>query len=96
MRRASVAALKARLSEYVDAAKAGEEVLVTDRNTPVARLGPITVPARGDAHLMGLIRAGLAKPAGHALPREFWQRPRPLDPKARGRAALLEERAKGR
>ena len=68
MRRASIAALKARLSEYVDAAKAGEEVIVTDRNKPVARLGPVSAPVRGEAQLIGLIRAGLARPAVRALP----------------------------
>jgi antitoxin (DNA-binding transcriptional repressor) of toxin-antitoxin stability system len=46
MRRASIAALKARLSECVDAAKAGEEVIVTDRNKPVARLGLVVLDRR--------------------------------------------------
>jgi len=96
MRRASIATLKARLSEFVDAARAGEEVIVTDRNKPVARLGPVNVPIRRDARLLGLIRAGLARPAVRALPREFWERPRPRDRQARALAALIEERAEGR
>jgi prevent-host-death family protein len=96
MRRASIAAFKARLSEYVDAARAGEEVIVMDRNKPVARLGPVTVPIRGEAQLIGLIRAGLARPAVRALPRGFWRRPRPADRQARALAALIEERAEGR
>ncbi len=96
MRRASIADLKARLSEYVDAAKAGEEVIVTDRNKPVARLGPIGAPVRREAQLIGLIRAGLARPAVRALPREFWERPRPRDRQARALGALIEERAEGR
>lgn len=32
--------LKARLSEYLGRAAAGEEVIVTDRGTPVVRLTP--------------------------------------------------------
>ena len=32
--------LKAKLSEYLAAAAAGEDVVVTDRGRPVARLGP--------------------------------------------------------
>jgi prevent-host-death family protein len=32
--------LKSRLSEYVARAAAGEEIVVTDRNRPVARLVP--------------------------------------------------------
>ena len=39
--RVSVATLKARLSEYLRKAKAGEAVVVTDRGIPVARLGPL-------------------------------------------------------
>lgn len=96
MRRVSIAALKARLSEYVNAARAGEEVIVTHRNRPVARLGPVSVPMRGDARLMDLIRAGLARPAGRSLPRDFWDRPRPRDRQSRALAALIEERAEGR
>jgi prevent-host-death family protein len=96
MRRASIAALKAHLSEYIDAAKAGEEVIVTDRNKPVARLGPINIPVRGEAQLIGLIRAGLARPSVRAFPRGFWQRPRPRDRQARTLAALIEEREEGR
>ncbi len=96
MRRVSIAVLKARLSEYLNAAKAGEEVIVTDRNKPVARLGPIAAPMRGDARLMELVRAGLARPAVRNLPRDFWERPRPKDHQSRALAALIEERAEGR
>lgn len=96
MRRASIAALKARLSEYVAAAKAGEEIIVTDRNRPVARLGPVKAPLRREAQLTGLIRAGLVRPALRSLPREFWERPRPRDRQARALAGLIEERTEGR
>jgi prevent-host-death family protein len=96
MRRASIAMLKAHLSAYVDAAKAGEEVIVTDRNKPVARLGPIAVPVRGEAKMIELMRAGLARPAVSALPRKFWQLPRPRDQQARALTALIEERAESR
>lgn len=96
VRRASIAMLKAHLSEYVDAARAGEEVIVTDRNKPVARLGPVSVLVRGEAHLIELIRAGLVRPAGRSLPRKFWQRRRPQDPQSRALAALIEDRAEGR
>jgi prevent-host-death family protein len=94
MRRASIAELKAHLSEYVDAVRAGEEVIVTDRNKPVARLGPVA--AQGDARVMALVRAGLARPPLKPLPRNFWQLPRPRDPKGRALAALIEEREEGR
>jgi prevent-host-death family protein len=96
MRRVSIAALKARLSEYVNAAKAGEEVIVTHRNRPVARLGPVAASMRADARLTELVRAGLARPAMRSLPKNFWARPRPRDRQSRALAALIEERAEGR
>jgi prevent-host-death family protein len=37
----NIADLKARLSQYVERAEAGEEVLVCRRNLPVARLVPL-------------------------------------------------------
>ena len=39
----------------------------------------------------GLVRLGTGK-----LPRDFWQMPRPKDPKGLVMKALLEERADGR
>lgn len=96
MRQASVASLKARLSEYLAAVKAGEEILVTERGRPVARLGPVGGPAQREARVSGLVRAGLARPAARKLPADFWSRPRAADPKGRVLAALIAERAAGR
>ncbi len=95
-RHASIASLKARLSEYLKAVKAGEEIIVTDRGRPVARLTPVTGMAHGEARLEELIRAGLARPPIAPLPPDFWDMPRPADPEGRVLAALLEERAEGR
>jgi prevent-host-death family protein len=41
MRRAKVSELKARLSAYLTEVRAGAEVIVCDRATPIARLVPI-------------------------------------------------------
>ncbi len=96
MKRASIASLKAHLSEYLEAAKAGEEIIVTDRNRPVARLGPVSAPVLQETRLGRLVRAGLARPAARNLPGDFWDRSRPQDRQARALAALIEERAEGR
>ena len=40
MRIAKISELKARLSAHIEYVKQGEEVLILDRNTPVARLVP--------------------------------------------------------
>lgn len=44
MKTANVAELKNRLSHYLSRVKRGETVLVTERNSPVARLVPIPPP----------------------------------------------------
>jgi prevent-host-death family protein len=41
MRKASVSDLKASVSEYLARVKAGEEVLVTDRGKPIAKIIPL-------------------------------------------------------
>lgn len=96
MKTTSIAALKARLSEYLNAVKSGEEVLVTDRGTPVARLIPVTGAEREDSRMAGLVRAGLVRPPRERLRKEFWRLPRPKDPNARVLEALIEERAQSR
>ena len=40
--------LKSKLSEYLHRAEAGEEVVITSRGRPVARLGPVTQPASSE------------------------------------------------
>jgi len=96
MRRVSVAELKAQLSRFLAAVKAGEEVIVTERGKPVAQLRPVEAAERGSAHLEELVRAGLARPPVRPLPGDFLRRPRPADPRGRALTLLLEERAEGR
>lgn len=95
-RHAPIAMLKARLSEYLKAVKAGEEVIVTEHGRPVARLSPIAENARAEARVHELIQAGLARPPIAPLPADFWDLPRPADPEGRTLAYLIEERREGR
>ena len=70
MRTVNVAKLKDQLSKYLTFAKAGEEVVIRDRNLPVAKLVPF--PAEdADADELRLVAAGKLR-----LPKE------PLDLKA--------------
>ena len=41
-----IAEFKSQLSRYLRAAQAGSEIVIKDRDTPVARLVPYTPPAR--------------------------------------------------
>lgn len=96
MTTATVSKLKASLSEYLRRVKAGEEVLVSERGRPIAKLVPVT---GGDAlpdHLAEMARQGLVRVGSRRLSRAFWSLPRPRDPKGRVRRALLDEREQGR
>jgi prevent-host-death family protein len=97
MKTAAVSELKASLSEFLDRVRAGEEIVVTDRGRPIARL----VPLGGDdlpfpAHLRALERAGLVRIPKGRIPREFWTARRPRDTEGRALAALLRDRQEGR
>jgi prevent-host-death family protein len=94
MRAAGVAELKARLSRYLARVKAGEEVLVTERRVPVARLVPVREreehEALGELERQGLLRLGSGR-----LPKGFWKLPRGRDPRALVGKAVAEEREEG-
>ncbi|MGA2536544.1 MAG: type II toxin-antitoxin system Phd/YefM family antitoxin [Terracidiphilus sp.] len=74
MRTAKISELKAKLSAHIQYVKNGEEVLILDRNTPVARLVPAGVTESQDARRRRLIAKGVIippekpRPKGHRLP----------------------------
>jgi prevent-host-death family protein len=84
------------LSEFLRAVKTGEEIIVTERGAPIARLGPLEASSRLDARLRSLVEMGLARPPRAKLPKGFWDRPLPSDPEGVSLRALLEERDGGR
>ncbi len=93
MRVASVAELKASLSEVLAGVKSGEEVVITERGRPVAR---IVACDPADGPLDDLVRAGLVRLARGCLDRRFWKLPRPADRRGRALAALIEDRQASR
>lgn len=90
---AAVAELKAHLSRFLRRVKAGEEIVITERNVPVARIVP--VPVATDDRLRALERQGLVRMGTGKLPKDFWKRPRGKDEKGLVRAAVAEEREEG-
>jgi len=71
MKKASVSQLKTSLSAYLLGVKNGEEVLVTERGRPIARL----VPARGaegaSDRTKRLIPGGILRPGTARCPRSL-------------------------
>ena len=97
MRKASVSQLKATLRACLAWVKAGEEVVVTERGTPIAKIVPLAKPpAALPASLAALAQAGLVTRGSGHVPDEVWTLPRPKDPQGFGRLALTEERETGR
>jgi prevent-host-death family protein len=92
MKTASVAELKARLSEFLAAARRGEDVIVTDRGKPVARLTALSGVEHMSERLAQAIRDGVVRPPTAKLPSDFFTRPRPKDPEGRSLQAIVEER----
>lgn len=97
MRSVSVSELKAKLSEYLARVKGGQEVIVTERRKPIAKIVPLRREAESAAvQLRELQRAGLVRVGAGDIPPNLWDLPRPKDPAGRGVSALLEERMAGR
>ena len=75
--------LRADLSRYLKRVREGEEIVVTDRGTPIARISPTD----GRSKLDELIAAGVVTPAPNRGPRTI---PKPI--KIRGGISdLLDE-----
>jgi len=94
--RVPIGRLKAHLSKYLDHARAGEAVVVTDRGRPVAQLVPLEGGVAQEGRVRDLLRAGLARRPVKTLGKDFLTTTRPRDPDGRSLEAVLEERAEGR
>jgi len=82
MRTVNIGTLKNPLSAYLRYVRNGEEIVVRDRNKPVARILPFTLPlpAEGDreAETAYLIATGQMSEAKEKMDWEaFWALPRP-------------------
>jgi len=83
MRTVNIGTLKNQLSAYLQIVRKGEEVVVQDRNKPIARILPFTLPLppEGDheAEVAYLIATGQMKKAKQENMdwEAFWALPRP-------------------
>ncbi len=82
MRTVNIGVLKNQLSAYLQFVRNGEEVVVRDRNKPIARILPFTLPLspEGDheAEAAYLIATGQMKEAKQKIDWEaFWALPMP-------------------
>ncbi len=70
MKVANIAELKNKLSAYLDLVKAGETILIMDRNKPIARIEPTSAQDSLADHLNDLEKRGLLR-RGKPLKDEF-------------------------
>lgn len=94
MKKASISELKNQLSAYLQRVRAGQTVIVYDRDRPIARIDRVA-DEDDDDRIAELRRAGIVTPPCEPLPLEMLRTP--LPPAGRSVLdALLEEREGGR
>lgn len=96
MTRVGIARLKARLSHYLEIARHGDEVVITDRGRPVAKLVPLGGAERAQSRRVRLARAGLLMLGTGRLRPALRKPPQGPSTGAGVLRAMLAERAEGR
>ncbi len=100
MKTVQIGDLKNHLSAHLREVRKGEEIIVRDRNEPVARIVPYVPESVEEQEKLLIARGILVPPKNPSKDRkkwleEFWAMPGPdLDNEA-GKRAVLEEREEG-
>ena len=92
MKSVNIAELKNRLSVYLNEVKSGEEILVRDRDKPVARIVPLARSKDEDQELLALASQGKLRLGSGHLEESFWNMPAPRVSTAALRSAVEQER----
>lgn len=92
MKSVNIAELKSRLSKYLADVRAGEEILVRDRNQPIARIVPLVRSRDEDDELPALASQGKLRLGEGLLEESFWDMPAPRVPAAALRRTVEPER----
>lgn len=94
MRSTNIADLRNRLTQYLQEVRAGEEIVVRDRQRPIAKIVPFTVDD-DDADSAALVAAGLMRKGSGAIPRSFWKARRSRLTRQAAVAAVSADRDEG-
>ena len=76
MKSTNIADLRNRLTHYLREVREGEEIVVRDRQRPIAKIIPFTVDS-DSVEDAALVAAGLMRKGSGKLPRSFWTARRP-------------------
>jgi prevent-host-death family protein len=92
MKTVNIAELKNRLSVYLNEVRGGEEIVIRDRNLPIARIVPLNRSSDHDDELMTLAAQGKLRLGEGVIDDSFWDLPAPRVAPELLRAALEKER----
>lgn len=95
MEKATISQVKNRLSAYLKKVRAGQTILILDRDEPIARLERVSAEDHPDDRLVRLERAGLVRRAQMPVSVKALRAPAPTS-KRSVVGALLEERREER
>jgi prevent-host-death family protein len=91
MRSANIAELRDRLTHYLREVRAGEEIIVRDRQRPIAKIVPLAVDEDPDD--AALVAAGLMRKAQRPLSAAVWRTRRAAVTMKAAAAAVSEDRS---
>jgi len=92
MKSVNIADLKNQLSRYLKEVKAGGEILIRDREAPIARIVPLAHGPHQDDELLTLAAKGKIHLGAGAIEDSFWRMPAPRVSPTILRRVLEEER----
>lgn len=92
MRSVNVAELKNRLSKYLTFAKSGEEIIIRDRNLPVAKLVPFVSDEAGEEELLLVAAGKLRLPKNSIKPEKLLKIPTGKVAGSAGVQAIIDDR----
>ena len=90
MRSANIADLRNHLTQYLHEVRAGEEIVVRDRQRPIAKIVPFSVDEDDDDS--ALVAAGSMRKGTGKLPASFWRTRGPRVPLHVAVAAVSADR----
>jgi prevent-host-death family protein len=93
MKTTNIAELKNRLSSFLADVKRGEEILISERNKPIAKIVPLHNTSDFSAEELALAAAGVLRlPEESEVPESFLKEKRPALKSETAINAILEER----
>lgn len=95
MKSVNIAELKNQLSTYVKFARNGEEVVIRDRNLPVAKLVPFEPQNASEEDLLLVAEGKMRLPERPLDLKAFWKIPTATVPGNAATEALLKDREEG-